>query len=324
MSEEHTITLSNGNRQFSALSNIPESGIFAAPRRWNRVVFLLHGFPDNNSSYRDIWPVLLEGLPQGVLLISPSMRGYERSSQGSQNDYKIADLASDINAWIKQVVGESKTTPVHLVGHDWGAIAVYRAAYLYPEAITSVVTLAIPYLSDLHGHEILWYAPEQLYLSSYMLTMQFRSFYHGKLSAKSSPDTYLDRLWSYWSPTWKFPRAAIENVRETINGLSGTLDAVTAYYRCLVGLSVAIENFKAQIDFDRVPTLILAGSEDGCMSRRLFDYQKVKLADRRNVKVQVLEGIGHFLHREDPTKVGELIVDWFTRHATKSGERAHI
>lgn len=324
MPQEHPITLRNGFRLFSALASIPESDIFGPHRTWNRLVLLLHGFPDNNTSYRDVWPVLLEGLSSNVLLVSPSMRGYERSSQGPQNEYKISDLAADIHAWIGQLVDDPKKTPVHLVGHDWGAIAVYRAAHLYPEAITSVVTLAIPYLSGLRGPEIVWNAPEQIYYSSYFFTMQFRRLYFDRLAAEGSPDSYLDRLWSFWSPTWKYPREAVEDVRNTLTALADTLDAVTAYYRCLMSLSVAVENARAKVDFDRVPTLILAGAKDGCMTRRLFDYQKTQLAERRNVRVQVLAGIGHFLHREDPRKVGELIVDWFNTHATKSGERVHI
>lgn len=310
---QYKIQLRNGERIFSTFSNYDNHDVFCSggERKWTRVIFLLHGFPDNNRSFNSVWTVILDSVPEDekVLLLAPSMRGYEPSSQGEQCDYKMSDLAGDVRSWIKDISPDG--IPVHLVGHDWGAIVAFKTASMYPEMITSMACLAIPYITNIRLWEFAWYFPDQIYHSSYMFTMQFGWLYKKRLSDTSS-NSYLDGLWRCWSPTWNYTVDEIDSVKRTLQE-PGVIDASTAYYRCIAN-PLNISNRRWNVDFKKVPTLLLGGERDGCMNEKLYRLEASKLANNPYVKVKTISNVGHFLHREDPTKVGELITDWFSEY----------
>lgn len=311
---QHQIQLQNKGRTFFTVSNYDRQDVFCSgrERKWTRVIFLLHGFPENNTSYNKVWSVLLDSAPRNerVLLLAPTMRGYEPSSQGEQYDYKMSDLAGDVSSWIKSI--SPNGAPVHLVGHDWGAIVAFKTASMYPELVTSMACMAIPYITNLRLWEFAWYCPDQIYYSTYMFTMQFSWLYQKRLSDTSSCSSYLDKLWRYWSPTWNYTKDEIDSVKRTLNE-PGVIDASTAYYRCLAS-PLNIRDRRWNVDFEKVPTLMLGGEQDGCMNKKLYHLEAKKLANNPFVKVKILSNVGHFLHREDPTTVGELISYWFKEY----------
>lgn len=310
--KQFQIGLHNGKRVFTTLSNFSEPEIFCYKknRKWTRVIILLHGFPDTNTTYNDIWPLLLNSFPEdmGILLLAPTMRGYEPSSQGPEDEYRVIDLADDVKTWIASI--DLSGVAVHLIGHDWGAIVAFKTANLYPELITSMVCLAIPYLANIRIWEYALYCPQQIYYSSYMFTMQISWLYRSKLS-DTSENSYLDSLWKFWSPTWKYHNEAIDEVKKTFHK-PGVIDASTAYYRCIAN-PLNFSSRRWAVDFDKVPTLVLGGEKDGCMNKGLYDLEYSKLKDTPNVQVKTLPNIGHFLHREEPRLVAELISDWFSQ-----------
>lgn len=300
----HSIKLKNGRRTFSVISNFHEQEVYAPIRRWNRVIFLIHGFPDDNTSFSKVIPILEENFPK-ALILAPLLRGYEESSQGPEGEYTVGEIAKDVKSWINEVL-PVKNLPVHLVGHDWGAIIAFKVASVYPELVDSMVTLAIPYLSNLRIWEYLLKIPLQLYKSSYFLTMQSEYLY--KKLRQTGEDTYLDYLWRYWSPNYEYSRQEIDQVRSTLLK-PGVLEASTAYYRCLFKI-LNFDGRRWNVNFEQVPTLILGGETDGCMIKSVYDLEAEKLAQTKLVKVQTMNRVGHFLHREDPVKVAEAIVEW--------------
>lgn len=308
MSGKYKVKLHHGARTFSAWSSHRQE--LLGTGSYDRVIFFIHGFPDNNDSYHSVVPLVTEHYKnEKVLTLCPLLRGYERSSQGKDNEYCVFEMAEDVQAWILEV-NPDKKVPVHLVGHDWGAIIAFKAASKYPDLITSVVTLAIPYLTNLHLWHLLWYAPSQVYCLSYMLTMQLLLLYKNKFGDVTKPG-YLDSLWDYWSPGWDFSKE-IESVRTTLSD-PAVLEAATAYYRNLVPWK-NLKETRWNVQFDKVPTLILGGEKDGCMVSAVYELESRILGPTPKVKVQLLSGVGHFMHREDPVKVSELICGWFDKY----------
>lgn len=301
----YNVQLRNHSRVFTAKLTHRESDVYAA-QPYDRIIFLLHGFPDNNDTYHLVWDQLVSAFPK-LLLLAPAMRGYERLSQGPDHEYRVSDLASDVKAWITNI-NPPAGVHVHLVGHDWGAITCFKVGQLYPELVTLMVTLAIPYIANVHLPQLLWYSPEQVWYLLYFLTMQLKAIYLRKFAGD-----YLNALWKYWLPTWDFPERTIQLVQATLE-LPGVLDASTAYYRCLLN-PLNLLQIKWVVDFDKVPTLILGGETDGCMLNRLLRYEKKLLNGTHNGKVEVREipHAGHFLQQEAPREVADAVIEWIRK-----------
>ncbi|KAI5968934.1 hypothetical protein KGF57_000049 [Candida theae] len=300
---KHEIKLHNDGREFSTLSNLPLSAIDA--QDFDRVIMLLHGFPDINTTFNQVWPILLSRFNEKVLLVAPKLRGYEKSSIGPEHEYMLPYLAGDVKGWIHEL-NPQLDKPVHLVGHDWGAIVAFKTANLYPDLITSMVTLAIPYLVNIRSYELLWHVPQQFYLSSYFITMQFPWLYKAKLTESND---YLTSLWRYWSPDYNVSQEEITEVRDAFKK-DGVVDAVTAYYRHLFRPLSLIKS-RWPVDFEKVPTLILNGANDQCMSSKIAVLEQEKLKKfYPKAQVKVVPQVGHFLQREAPEVVAGLIADF--------------
>jgi epoxide hydrolase 4 len=304
---QYKFILPNGSRAHTVLSNFPEKDIVAV--KWSKIIILIHGFPDDNTTFNTLWPGLLEKYPTSkrVLLVAPLQRGYEQSSIASGPlDYTLRHLAEDIKNWIDMLTPDHDV-PVHLVGHDWGAMAVYKAASLFPDLIKSAVTMAIPYLGNVNPLKIALFCPLQIYYSSYFITMHLASLYRSKFTSQDNYE-YLDSLWRFWSPQWNFSADDIASTKHTLSQ-PNIIDSTSAYYRSYTS-NLRKERFPV-VDFDQVPTLILAGQLDGCMYHKMFDLMQPS----SNAIAHKVPNVGHFMHREDPVQFTELIINWIERHS---------
>ena len=63
------------------------------------------------------------------------------------------------------------------------------------------------------------------------------------------------------------------------------------------------------------PTLYLHGATDGCVGASLAADASAHLPSPGS-RAEVVDGVGHFLHVEDPDRVGTLIVDFLTQDPT--------
>lgn len=303
----YEISLSRGPLKLTAKSSLPHEII--SKRNFDKLIILLHGFPDTNQTYAELVPFLKKEY-KNALFVAPALRGYEKSSLGGKYDYCMYEVASDIKEWICLLSGSSNT-PVYIVGHDWGAIVAYKTASLYPELVTLMTTLAIPYLTNLSLFRLLFSSPfalfRQLWLLSYMIVMQIRMLYQAKFQG-----SYLSDLWRFWSPTWKFTTKQLAEVSAVL-GDPAVLDGATAYYRCVV-IPKNWKQIRWHVPFDSVPTLIIGGMEDGCMLSQFYEIEKRLLISEPNAKVQLIDNAGHFMHREKPEVVANAIIDWFNAH----------
>lgn len=307
----YPVKLKSGSKVHSTISNVNQATL-DAKGSYSKVIFFIHGFPDNNTSFNGVLPIVKsEFKGEKVLMLAPLLRGYEKSSfHDSDSDYSTKQVAQDIFNFIEELQVENAS--IHLVGHDWGAITAFKAASIRPELFSSIITLAIPYLSNVHAWDFLWRFPEQIYLSSYFLTMQRKQWY-SKFYQTSGDDSYLNQLWNYWAPNYKYTSKEIESVRSTLLA-DNAIDHCTAYYRCLFNPKLLRET-KWYVDFDKVPTLLLGGRTDGCMSDKIYEFERYKLAKYDKVDVRILSNVGHFLHREDPAKVADLIIDFIHKYS---------
>lgn len=268
-------------------------------------VFFLHGFPDNLHTFDAQLPALAAA---GFTAIAPSMRGYEPSSQPEDGDYSVEALAGDLIAW----ADELGATQFHLVGHDWGAAVSYIAGALEPERILSITTMAVPHAANFG--RALRKAPSQALKSWYMNFFQLPGI--AEYATQRDDWSLIRKLWRDWSPGYELSNSEWYELRDTFDA-PGVLNGMLSYYRQNATLPTLLgwrESAITKLTKVAVPTLAITGSNDGCIDSRLFDHAFEADNFPRGVRIERLEGLGHFLHREAPTKINALLLEWLGQH----------
>ncbi|EOM75154.1 haloalkane dehalogenase [Rhodococcus rhodnii LMG 5362] len=102
-------------------------------------VVLLHGFPTTRRSWRAAASELAD---RGMRTIVPDQRGYSPGARpGAVANYHVDQLAEDV-VGLLDAFGLSS---VHLVGHDWGAIAAWAAAARRPDRVDRLTAVSVPH-----------------------------------------------------------------------------------------------------------------------------------------------------------------------------------
>lgn len=270
------------------------------------VVILVHGFPDTPHSWDGVLPHLVSA---GYRVVVPWLRGYTSESVSRRARYDLLAVADDVAAWQQW----SGAGPVHLVGHDWGAIAAMVTAKSEPQRWRSVSLLAAP---PMGGRSLTFSAlrqiPKQLVMSFYVWIMQAA----GSAYLLGLGDARFVRwIWRRWSPGWQFTEEEFAPTREVFTDRHRAW-AATRYYRSL--FAVYRRHTRAflrtvLVDYPAVPTLTLAGAEDGCMNvalHRALAAQSDGVIERR------LPGCGHFLQAERPDAVAAELLTHLHRNNT--------
>lgn len=102
-------------------------------------VVLLHGFPQDSRSWNALAPLLHR---RGFRTLAPDQRGYSPGARPRPRwAYRISELQQDIVALIDQ----AGLGPVHLVGHDWGAVVAWEVAAASPDRVRTLTALSVPH-----------------------------------------------------------------------------------------------------------------------------------------------------------------------------------
>ncbi len=103
------------------------------------LVILIHGFPESWYSWRHQIPVLASA---GYHVIAPDMRGYGKTDKPDRvEDYNQIEVMKDITGLIPSLGYESAV----VFGHDWGAPTAWGCALNFPEVISAVGVLSVPF-----------------------------------------------------------------------------------------------------------------------------------------------------------------------------------
>jgi pimeloyl-ACP methyl ester carboxylesterase len=103
------------------------------------LVLLCHGFPESWYSWRHQMPALADA---GYRVAAMDMRGYGRSSKPHDvADYRITELVADC-VGVVRALGEEQAV---IVGHDWGALVAWTAAWTRPDVFRAVAGLSVAF-----------------------------------------------------------------------------------------------------------------------------------------------------------------------------------
>ena len=249
----------------------------------------LHGFPDCEHTWRHLLPLLAGA---GFRAVAPAMRGYAPTDVPADGDYRVSTLADDANALHESLGGDDAAV---LVGHDWGAMTAYAAASAAPDRWRRVVAMAVPPPPVASSA---FFDYDQLKRSFYVYLFQTPI---AELIASADDLAFIERLWRDWSPSYDGSRD-LPHVKAAVRD-PANLSAAIGYYRAMFGGGVPG-------DTPAQPTLYLHGKEDGAFLADRVPESSAHLSPQS--RVEVLPGVGHFLHLEQPDIVNKLVLDWLT------------
>lgn len=115
--------------------------MLASPADPVATILLVHGWPDLGMAWRYQIPFLTK---LGLRVIAPDMLGYGKTSAPvAKDDYTFKKVSGHLKELVEQVVGKGEQ--VILGGHDWGAATAWRLAMWYPEIVSAIFCLNVPY-----------------------------------------------------------------------------------------------------------------------------------------------------------------------------------
>lgn len=262
------------SRSDAPLRFVEANGLRFAYLQWGEgpLVLALHGFPDTPHSWDVIGPGLAAG---GFRVVAPFLRGYAPSGQPAR-DTTTQALGDDVVALIS-ALGEDRA---HLLGHDWGAEAVYAAVGLAPERVRSLAAVGIPHRAAITP------TPRLAWVLRHFVTLSLPG-----AEARFARDDFaeLELLIRRWSPTWRFTAEDLAPIKACFRE-PGTVHAALGYYRASSVLTPGFMKRRVA-----VPTLCVAGADDPGVSPAAYEATRGHFS--ASFEVAVIPG-GHFCHRE--------------------------
>jgi pimeloyl-ACP methyl ester carboxylesterase len=264
-------------------------------------VLLLHGWPDAPRGWR---PVAARLHQRGWRTIVPALRGSGTTRFRSPNatrDGRGVALAADVIALL-DALGLDR---LPVVGHDWGARVAYTLAAVAPERVTAIVTLALPYqprgaftIPPFEQARAFWYQ-WLLYLDA------------GARAVAADPIAFARIQWDTWSPPGWFDEEEFHATAQSFRNPDWVAITLNAYRSRFVPDEARDPRYEplarrlAEVESIATPTLMIQGAEDRCDEPSASAGQERFFT--RGYRRVLLDGVGHFPHREAPDAVAQAI-----------------
>jgi len=273
---------------------------YAECGRGERLVLLLHGFPECWYSWRH----QLTALGERFRVVAPDLRGYNLSDKPARvADYRMEKLVGDIVGLIDHFGAREAA----VVGHDWGAAIAWAVAARRPERVWKVASLQVPPLP-------VWFANmtlRQALTSWYMFFFQLPRVPEWWLSANDF--AALDRMFKKTARPGTFTDTDIAIYKTALRQKSAAtntsaLTAAINYYRAnlLTNFSRSGAQAKGGRTPIRVPTLFIYGERDfAIVPDTVRNVGKHIDAPYREVR---LPGSNHWVQQESHAEVNAALL----------------
>jgi pimeloyl-ACP methyl ester carboxylesterase len=270
-------------------------------------VLLLHGWPDAPRG----WKAIVHRLhAEGWHTIAPYLRGTGPTKFLHDETPRVGAAIALTQDAIDLVNGLG-IEHFAVVGHDWGARAAYTLAALFPERITTISALALAYqprgvfkIPSFDQSRRFWY-------------QWFLSVDSGLAKVHEDPVGFARIQWETWSPPGWLDETEFSKTAEDFSNPDWVNITANAYrFRWREGEAWdsrydSLQRKLQEIEVLSTPTLMIQGRSDFCdppsESEGLEGYFKA------GYHRMLLDGVGHFPHREAPDAVATGIL----RHLAK-------
>ncbi|MFA9429315.1 alpha/beta fold hydrolase [Egicoccus sp. AB-alg2] len=109
----------------------------ASAERDDELIVLLHGWPQDGTSWRYVAPVLADA---GYRVACPDLKGFGRTMAPRGTRYDPETLGDEISRLIRNLHARKAV----LVGHDWGGPVAVATAFRHPGMVRALVVASAP------------------------------------------------------------------------------------------------------------------------------------------------------------------------------------
>ncbi len=271
------------------------------------VVLLLHGWPDDASTWDAIIPILNDA---GFRTIAPTTRGFGATRFLSPETPRTGNAAMLVLDTIAMLDGLG-ITRVSVAGHDWGANMASMLPVGYPERVDRIAMLSSPPrlgeapTSPFRHARLQWYH-------------WFQATRRGAQAVREDHKGFARIMWETWSPEGWFDDATFDRVAESFDN-PDWVDVTLHSYRARWDeaepdpISRWLDDKVKATKTLAVPAIYFQGDMDGVNPPETSE----KVGDMFSGPFEriVLPGVGHFPTRERPAEVAARLVKHFKAHA---------
>jgi pimeloyl-ACP methyl ester carboxylesterase len=262
---------------------------------------LLHGWPQHWYLWREV----IAPLAERYRVICPDLRGFGWSV-APPDGYEKENLADDVIALI-EALGLGR---VRLAGHDWGGFVGFLVCLRRPDLVERFLALNIihPWQSLTPGGLLDLWRPVHIYVLSAPLI--------GERLLRHVPGLVRRLLSAAAVRPDAFTRAELEAFAAPLSEPARARATVALYRAFLLReLPALLRGRYADVRL-RVPTLLLFGTADWAISRRMLGGFEDHADDMR---LELVPGTGHFIVDERPELVAERALEFFAEERTPAG-----
>jgi pimeloyl-ACP methyl ester carboxylesterase len=267
-------------------------------------VLLLHGWPDDASTWDQVAPKLNDA---GLRTIAPMHRGFGRTrftAKSTRRTGNVGILALDAI----DLMDTLKIDKFFVAGHDWGANIAETLAVGWPKRVSKIAMLSTP--SRLGGLKTPPFNIARLYWYHWFQTTK-----RGADAVAKDHDGFARIMWETWSPPGWFDEEKFQKVAASFNGKDW--EKITLHsYRSRWG-EASIDPRSAKIEAKikstkklKTPTMFFHGAEDGVTPPHMTENMTEKFVGP--FERIVLDGVGHFPTREAPDRVAAGLIRHFS------------
>lgn len=268
-------TYHNDGLTFDVSSWGPEDGELAV---------LLHGFPEDASSWRDVAPALAAA---GYRVVAPDQRGYSPEARPQRRrDYAMPKLVGDVVA-LADHLGVSR---FHLVGHDWGGAVAWGLGLQHTERLASLTVLSTPHPQAMAASML---RSTQLLRSWYMLFFQLPLLPERATQMRRFRDALVES---------GLPEAHADSYTDMLR--AGAARYALNWYRAIPFAGSGAGRVNA-------PTMYVYSTGDTALGKKAADLTGRYVGG--TYRYEVIGG-SHWIPEEQPELTAELLLDHIRSH----------
>lgn len=263
----------------------------------DHLALCLHGFPESRFSWRFQLPLLAE---MGYRAWAPDLRGYGETEPKPQQvkAYLIDRLMEDVAA----LIDASGAKRVTLIGHDWGAGLAWTFAANKVRPLERLVIMNVPHPAVMSAQ--LRTNKAQRKKSWYMFFFQLPGAPEWMLTANDGRGIRRAFFDMACDKTNFGPAVLDRYAKDALR--PGAIRGMVNWYRAALRLQGKLAGPWEVIE---TPTLIVWGEEDAALGVELLDGTDEYV---RDLTIERLPGVSHWVQQEAPQKVNPILRDWLT------------